>query len=127
MTLGQVVELNKRFVEGYLHFKDEPRVQKVQSDVIRYNRFLKDLGLKDHQVRHLEGSIRLHSSFPDAFLQVPRAKRAVWKTLGLLLYRVGLLAVWTSFSLPGVILNSPIFITAKLISRQKAKGQSSLP
>jgi glycerol-3-phosphate O-acyltransferase/dihydroxyacetone phosphate acyltransferase len=50
LTLGQVVELNKRFIEGYMHFKDEPRVQKVQSDVIRYNRFLKDLGLKDHQV-----------------------------------------------------------------------------
>jgi hypothetical protein len=51
LTLGQVVELNRRFIEGYLHFKDEPQVQKVQADVIRYNRFLKDLGLKDHQVR----------------------------------------------------------------------------
>ena len=52
LTLGQVVELNKRFIEGYNHFKDEPRVQKLRTDVIRYNRFLKDLGLKDHQVRH---------------------------------------------------------------------------
>ncbi|KAF8323193.1 glycerol-3-phosphate O-acyltransferase [Clavulina sp. PMI_390] len=101
LTLGQVVELNRRFIEGYLHFKDEPEVQKVQADVIRYNRFLKDLGLKDHQV--------------------PRAKQATWKTLGLLLYRAGLLAVWTSFALPGVILNSPIFIIASLYSRKKAK------
>jgi hypothetical protein len=55
-------------------------------------------------------------------LQVPRAKRATWKTLGLLLYRTGLLAVWTSFALPGVILNSPIFVIASIISRKKAKG-----
>ncbi|KAF9519980.1 hypothetical protein BS47DRAFT_1374859 [Hydnum rufescens UP504] len=101
LTLGQVVELNKRFIEGYIHFKDEPRVQKLRADVIRYNRFLKDLGLKDHQV--------------------PVAKRATWKTLSLLTYRVGLLAVWSSFALPGVILGAPIFLTASIMSRKKAK------
>jgi glycerol-3-phosphate O-acyltransferase / dihydroxyacetone phosphate acyltransferase len=50
LTLGQVVELNRRLIEGYNHFKDEPRIKKAQADVLRYNRFLKDLGLKDHQV-----------------------------------------------------------------------------
>jgi glycerol-3-phosphate O-acyltransferase/dihydroxyacetone phosphate acyltransferase len=40
---------------------------------------------------------------------------------------MGLLAVWTSFALPGVILNSPIFITASIISRKKAKGTTSSP
>lgn len=60
LTLGQVVELNKRFIEGYLHFEDEPQVQKVKADVIRYNRFLKDLGLKDHQVCHLTPSSTIH-------------------------------------------------------------------
>lgn len=54
--------------------------------------------------------------------QVPRATRATWKILGLLLYRVGLLAVWSSFALPGVLLNSPIFIVASILSRKKAKG-----
>ncbi|KAF8326345.1 glycerol-3-phosphate O-acyltransferase [Cantharellus anzutake] len=101
LTLGQVVELNKRFIEGYNHFKDEPQVKKVQADVLRYNRFLKDLGLKDHQV--------------------PRAKRAIWKTLGLLTYRVLLLLIWTTAALPGVVLNSPIFIIAAVMSRKKAK------
>lgn len=50
LTLSQVVELNKRFIEGYLHFKDEPRVQKLREDVIKYNRLVRDLGLRDHQV-----------------------------------------------------------------------------
>ncbi|QRV72837.1 acyltransferase [Ceratobasidium sp. AG-Ba] len=96
LTLGQVVELNKRFIEGYTHFKDEPRIQALRKSVLDYNRLLRDLGIRDHQV--------------------PTARRATWKTLGLLTYRVGLLAVWTAFSLPGVILNGPIFIAASLLS-----------
>ncbi|KAH9946190.1 glycerol-3-phosphate O-acyltransferase [Epithele typhae] len=101
LTLGQVVELNKRLLAGYMHFKDEPRVQKLRTDVLRYNRLLRDLGLRDHQV--------------------PRAQKAGWKSLGLLLYRLGLLGVWTILALPGVVLNGPIFITASIISRKKAK------
>jgi glycerol-3-phosphate O-acyltransferase/dihydroxyacetone phosphate acyltransferase len=106
LSLGQVVELNKRFLEGYLHFKDEPRIQALRTKVLKYNRLVRDLGLRDHQV--------------------PRARRASWKILGLLIYRFGLLVVWTVFSLPGVIMNAPIFITAKLMSRQKAKGMLDL-
>jgi len=101
LTLGQVVELNRRLLEGYTHFKDEPRIQKLRQDVLKYNRLLRDLGLRDHQV--------------------PRAQKASWKILGLFIYRIGLLIVWTIFALPGVILNGPMFILASLISRQKAK------
>ncbi|KDQ20350.1 hypothetical protein BOTBODRAFT_153041 [Botryobasidium botryosum FD-172 SS1] len=101
LTLGQVVELNRRFIEGYIHFEKEPRIQKLKEDVLRYNRTLRDLGLKDHQV--------------------PRAKTAKLKTFGLLAYRTGLLAVWTAFALPGVIIHAPIFIAASVISRKKAK------
>ncbi|KAG6818143.1 hypothetical protein H0H87_000048 [Tephrocybe sp. NHM501043] len=79
LTLGQVVELNKRLLEGYVHFKDEPRVQKLRSGVLKYNRLVRDLGLRDHQ------------------------------------------AFWTILSLPGTILNGPMFILASLISRKKAK------
>ena len=50
LTLGQVVELNKRLLEGYQHFQNEPRIQKLKEDVLRYNRSIRDLGLKDHQV-----------------------------------------------------------------------------
>ncbi|KIY64931.1 hypothetical protein CYLTODRAFT_424785 [Cylindrobasidium torrendii FP15055 ss-10] len=101
LTLGQVVELNRRLVEGYTHFKDEPRVIQVRKDVLAYNRKLRDLGLRDHQV--------------------PIAKKANWKSLGLLLYRMGLLLAWTVLSLPGGILNAPIFIIASILSRKKAK------
>ncbi|KII88537.1 hypothetical protein PLICRDRAFT_110360 [Plicaturopsis crispa FD-325 SS-3] len=101
LTLGQVVELNRRFLEGYVHFKDEPRVQKLRADVLKYNRLVRDLGLRDHQV--------------------PRAQKAGWKTLGLLTYRVGLLLVWTILALPGTILNGPMFIIAAIMSRKKAK------
>ncbi|CCL99138.1 uncharacterized protein FIBRA_01153 [Fibroporia radiculosa] len=101
LTLGQVVELNRRFLEGYLHFKDEPKVRKLRADVLKYNRMVRDLGLRDHQV--------------------PHAQKASWKTLGLLAYRLGLLIVWTILALPGVILNGPIFLAASIISRQKAK------
>jgi len=54
--------------------------------------------------------------------QVPRAQKASWKTFGLLLYRIGLLLVWTVFSLPGVVLHGPIFVTASVVSKIKAKG-----
>ncbi|KAH8099482.1 glycerol-3-phosphate O-acyltransferase [Cristinia sonorae] len=101
LTLGQVVELNKRFIEGYMHFKDEPRIIRLREDVLKYNRLVRDLGLRDHQV--------------------PRAQPASWKTLGLLVYRLLLLAAWTILALPGVILNGPIFLTASIISRKKAK------
>ncbi|KAJ7155997.1 glycerol-3-phosphate O-acyltransferase [Mycena crocata] len=101
LTLGQTVELNRRLLEGYVHFKDEPQVQKVRKDVLKYNRLVRDLGLRDHQV--------------------PRAQKARWKTLGLLTYRICLLIVWTTFALPGTILNAPVFILASVISRKKAK------
>ncbi|KDR81579.1 hypothetical protein GALMADRAFT_239612 [Galerina marginata CBS 339.88] len=101
LTLGQVVELNRRLLEGYVNFKDEPRVQTLRKDVLKYNRLVRDLGLRDHQV--------------------PRAQKAGWKTLGLLTYRAILLLVWTILALPGTILNSPILILASILSRIKAK------
>ena len=52
--MGQVVELNKRFLEGYLQLKDEPKIQDLRNKVLKYNRLLRDLGLRDHQVRPLQ-------------------------------------------------------------------------
>ena len=49
LTLGQVVELNRKLLEGYVHFQTEPRVQKLRKDVLKYNRLVRDLGLRDHQ------------------------------------------------------------------------------
>lgn len=61
LTLGQVVDLNKRFIEGYMHFQHEPKVQQLRKNVLKYNRRVRDLGLRDHQVssipRRLEAFI----------------------------------------------------------------------
>ena len=44
------MELNRRFLAGYLHFQAEPKVKKLRDDVLKYNRMVRDLGLRDHQV-----------------------------------------------------------------------------
>ncbi|KAL5521662.1 SCT1_1 [Sanghuangporus sanghuang] len=101
LTLSQVVQLNKRFLQAYLHFKDDLRVEHLKRNVLKYNRALRDLGLRDHQV--------------------PGAKPASWKVLGLLTHRSGLLIFWSALALPGVVLNGPIFILVSIISRRKAE------
>lgn len=50
LTLGQIVELNKRFIAGYEVFKDEPKLKELSSRVKEYNTLLRYMGLKDHQV-----------------------------------------------------------------------------
>lgn len=103
LTLGQVVQLSKRFMEGYLHYQHEPRIIALRKRVIKYNRLLRDMGIADHQVE--------------------RASNRSFKSLLLLIYRTGLLLWWGMLALPGVILHAPVFITAKIISRRKAKGE----
>lgn len=93
--------MNRRFIAGYLQYKDEPRVIQLKQEILRYNKSLSYAGLRDHQVE--------------------RATRAGWRSLGLLAYRLGLLAMWGGLALPGVILNSPVIILARVISRRKAK------
>lgn len=89
-------------MEGYLHFKDEPRVAALRKSVLHYNRSLRDLGLRDHQVE--------------------RASNFKKRSLAMLIYRLSLLLVWSLLALPGVILHAPIFIPAKILSHKKAKG-----
>ncbi|ORY32320.1 hypothetical protein BCR39DRAFT_523975 [Naematelia encephala] len=101
LTLGQTVELSKRFMEGYLAYKDEPKIIELRRRVIQYNRLLRDMGIADHQVE--------------------RASNRSAKSLLLLVYRTGLLLWWGMLSLPGVILNAPVFVLAKVISHKKAK------
>lgn len=105
LTLGQVVELSKRMMEGYLTYKDEPKIIDLRQKVIAYNRLLRDMGIADHQVE--------------------RASSRSIKSLLLLVYRVGLLLWWSILALPGALLHAPVFILAKLISIQKAKGTLS--
>ena len=46
---------------------------------------------------------------------------SVLRSLALLCYRLGLLVGWTSCALPGTILNMPVILLAKIISKRKAK------
>ncbi|KAK4689722.1 hypothetical protein P7C73_g377, partial [Tremellales sp. Uapishka_1] len=101
LTLGQVVELSKRFMEGYLHYQHEPRIIELRKRISAYNRLLRDMSLADHQVE--------------------RATNRSVKSLLLLVYRTGLLLWWGMLSLPGVVLHAPVFILAKVVSRRKAK------
>jgi glycerol-3-phosphate O-acyltransferase/dihydroxyacetone phosphate acyltransferase len=103
LTIGQVVELSKRFMEGYLHYQHEPKIIELRKRVIAYNRLLRDMGIADHQVE--------------------RASNRSFKSLLLLVYRTGLLLWWGLLSFPGVILHAPVFILAKTISHKKAKGE----
>lgn len=100
-TLGQVVELNRRFISGYLEYKDEPKIKQLRNKVLKYNRRLQDLGIRDHQV--------------------DSATKSFWKAAGLLFYRMELLFVWGTLALPGALLHLPVFFTAKYISKKKAK------
>ncbi|KAK9760272.1 Glycerol-3-phosphate/dihydroxyacetone phosphate acyltransferase, partial [Basidiobolus ranarum] len=97
----QVVDLTRRFVAGYLHFKDEPAVIDFRNRVLAYNRLLKDHGLRDHQVK------RMQMSFSRALLLFN------WRLL-----TINFMAL---IALPGAILNAPIGIIAKIISKKKAK------
>jgi glycerol-3-phosphate O-acyltransferase/dihydroxyacetone phosphate acyltransferase len=102
--LGQTVELTKRFIEGYLHYQHEPRIIDLRKKITTYNRQLRDLGLRDHQVER--------ATTPRRF-----------RNFALLMYRSVLLLAWSILALPGVILHAPIFIPAKLYSHKKAKGE----
>ncbi|CAG8635122.1 10816_t:CDS:2 [Cetraspora pellucida] len=82
LQISQIVELNRRFIAGYEHFKDEPRVQDIRKRIMAYNQLLKYYGLKDHQVNK-------------SAIGGPRAA-------GLLLYRIILLTTWSILGLPGV-------------------------
>lgn len=104
LPLPLVVELNRRLVQGYTQYKDDPRVIKLKKDVLDYNRQLRALGIKDHQVEWGNA-----------------AKRPWWLILGTLLYRFGELLVLGIGTLPGLLMFWPVFVTTKVISVKKSR------
>jgi glycerol-3-phosphate O-acyltransferase / dihydroxyacetone phosphate acyltransferase len=101
LPLPQVVELNRRFVEGYNHFKDDPRVMKLRQNVLEYNRRLHALGIRDHQVRN--------------------ARYDPLNVLGKLIYRSIKVTILGLGALPGFLLFFPVFIATRVISHRMAK------
>lgn len=101
LPLPMVVELNRRLVKGYTHYKDDPRIVSLKKSVLDYNRQLRYMNLRDHQVEY--------------------AKFSVPKAVFLLFYRLGKLAVLSVGVIPGLVLFAPVFIASKIISIKKSK------
>ncbi|SPQ27010.1 64fd3533-9d87-4bd5-b3f9-bc5eb33b0371 [Thermothielavioides terrestris] len=101
LPLPIVVELNRRLAMGYERYKTDERIIKLKQSVAEYNKQLRYLNLRDHQVEY---------------------GRMAWPTVVLtFIYRLGKLLVLSAGVLPGLVLFAPVFIATKYISVQKAK------
>jgi glycerol-3-phosphate O-acyltransferase / dihydroxyacetone phosphate acyltransferase len=104
LPLSVVVELNRRLVKGYTTYKDHPRVVELKRDVLDYNRRLRALGVRDHQ------------------LEWGNTDQRPWYiVLGTLFYRLGELLALGIGVLPGLAMFWPVFVTTKIMSYRKAK------
>jgi glycerol-3-phosphate O-acyltransferase/dihydroxyacetone phosphate acyltransferase len=101
LPLPMVVELNRRLVKGYEHYKDDPRIISLKKSVIAYNKQLTYLNIRDHQVEY--------------------AKLSIPKVLVTLIWRVLKITVLSIGVLPGTILFGPVFIASKIISKKKSR------
>ncbi|KAL6707739.1 Glycerol-3-phosphate/dihydroxyacetone phosphate acyltransferase [Coniothyrium glycines] len=101
LPLPRVVELNRRLVQGYERYKDNPRIIELKKEVTAYNGKLKALGIRDHQVQY--------------------AKMHPIVAFGKFTYRLLKLLFLSVLVLPGTLLFSLVFIATKMISRKKAK------
>lgn len=101
LPLTHVVELNRKLSKGFSKFKDDSRITGLFENLRKYNKELRYLGIKDHQLES--------------------AKRSLPKVIWLLLSRTVQLLFLSIGVIPGLVLFSPIFITTKYISIQKAK------
>ncbi|KAL2136100.1 hypothetical protein VTI74DRAFT_5506 [Chaetomium olivicolor] len=101
LPLPVVVELNRRLAMGYEKYKDDERVVKLRESVMEYNKRLRYLNIRDHQVEY---------------------GRMSWPTVVFtFFYRLVKLLILSAGVLPGLILFGPVFIATKIISHQKAK------
>ncbi|CCH63089.1 hypothetical protein TBLA_0J00910 [Henningerozyma blattae CBS 6284] len=105
-SLPVIVELNRRMLQGYKKYKNDPKIQNLVSDVKIYNEKLYSIGLKDHQINKLDSDSNLLNKF---------------RLILILLTRLLKLFILTLLSLPGSIIFSPVFITSQIISHKKAK------
>lgn len=96
-----VVELNRRLVKGYTHFKDDPRIVRLRKSVTEYNKQLRLLGIRDHQVEY--------------------AKFSFITVVATLIYRLLKLALLAIGTLPGLLLFAPVFVATKIISIKKSR------
>jgi glycerol-3-phosphate O-acyltransferase/dihydroxyacetone phosphate acyltransferase len=91
-----VVEMNRRLVKGYQHYKDEPEVIALREKILDYNNKLKALHLPDHVV--------------------DTAKIDYIRNIGILIQRSVKLLFLFLLTLPGAVLFAPVFVVGKLYS-----------
>ena len=96
-----VVELNRRLVKGYTHYKDDPRIVNLKKSVNAYNKKLWLLGVRDHQVEY--------------------ARFSPIEVIFTLFYRCGKLLVLAIGTIPGLWLFAPVFVASKMISLKKSR------
>lgn len=101
LPLPMVVELNRRLVKGYTHYKDDPRIVSLKKSVVSYNKQLRYMNIRDHQVEY--------------------AKFSIPKAVFLLFYRLGKISVLSIGVLPGLVLFGPVFVASKIISIKKSR------
>jgi glycerol-3-phosphate O-acyltransferase/dihydroxyacetone phosphate acyltransferase len=105
LPLPVVVEMNRKLMAGYTEYKDEPEVVQLKQAVLEYNRKLRALGIKDHQVEWGNAE-----------------QKPAWLALLTLFYRCGQLLTLGLATLPSLALFWPIFITTKIISTRKQRA-----
>lgn len=104
MPLSLVIDFNRRLLQGYSRYQNDIRVVNVKKSVLDYNRRLRALGIKDHQVEW--GDVK---------------HRPWWLILLILVSRISGLALLAIGTLPGLFLFWPVFVTTKAISVQKQR------
>ncbi|CAK9437893.1 uncharacterized protein LODBEIA_P22710 [Lodderomyces beijingensis] len=103
LPLPLIVEMNRRLVVGYQHYKDKPVIQELKKQVVEYNDMLKSLHLPDHHVESCREEVNKLQLVP------------------ILIYRVVKLIFLFILALPGASLFAPVFISSNYISKQKQK------
>ena len=100
LSIGAVVEMNRRVLNGYLHYKHEPKIQELKNEILKYNENLKSMKVPDHLVGNTK----------------ERSKPLLLAECLSTSIQILLLTV---LALPGVILFSPVLIATKKISEKK--------
>lgn len=101
LPLPYVVELNRRLAMGYERYKEDPRIVELSQAVKEYNKQLRYLNLRDHQVQY--------------------ARMPIHTVVLTTIFRVLKLVVLLVGTLPGLMLFTPVFVLTKYISIRKAR------
>lgn len=96
------LELNRRFVKGYLKYRTDTRIIQLRQSIFDYNNLLLAFGIKDNQVKNTQIN--------------------TIKSICQLLFHLSVLIIFGIVSLPGFVLNLPALYFIGRISKIKAKA-----